>query len=30
MIGKCLSGFHNNRNNTKIEFIWDVGNKDTL
>jgi len=27
MIGRCLSGFYNNRNGIKREFIWDVVNK---
>jgi len=30
MTGKCLSGFYNNRNGIKIEFIWDAENKNTL
>jgi len=30
MIGRCLSGFYNNKNCIKIEFIWDAGNKNIL
>ena len=30
MIGRCLSELYNNRNGIKMEYIWDIKNKNIL